>query len=74
MAKIYTVWLIIKEIDEGDEHRQNIGELVELATFPTLEEAQAFQTELEQKYSPLATGEAALLEQMSTPEEFTPGD
>jgi hypothetical protein len=74
---IYTVRLEIEKSDPA-ESRGEKGEKVEapleLAAFHTLEEAILFRIEMQLDYSPLATGEMELLNQMTSPEEFTAGD
>ncbi len=74
MSKTYSVWLQIEEMGEAKPHTENDWNRIELAVFQTLEEALMFKTEMEQRYSLLATGEIELLDQMSSPEQFTAGD
>ncbi len=74
MSKTYSVWLQIEEMGEAKPHTENDWNRIELAVFQTLEEALMFKTEMEQRYSPLATGEIELLDQMSSPEQFTAWD
>lgn len=69
MAKSYRLWLEIQEADES----QDTPERYLLATVETREEALAFKTQLEHCYSPEATGERKVADQMSTPDQFTPG-
>ncbi len=74
MSKIYSVWIQIEEMGAPKPHTENDWNRVEPAAFQTLEEALMFKTEMEQRYSSLATGEIELLDQMSSPEPFTTGD
>jgi hypothetical protein len=72
--KLYRAWLRIEEIDESEGYESKLVEQVELATFHTIEEALTYRYELSQKYSPKATGESEVLDQVTSPETFTAGD
>ena len=72
--KLYRAWLRIEEIEESEGYESKLVEQIELATFHTLEEALTYRYELSQKYSPKATGESEVLNQMTSPETFSAGD
>lgn len=71
---MYRVWSEIEEIEQTEGRREKVAKRLELASFHTLEEALVFRTELQLEYSPLVTGEKELLNQMTSPKEFTAGD
>ncbi len=74
IESIYRVWSEIEKIERTEGRREKVDKPVELALFHTLQEALTFRTELQLKYSPLATGEKEVLDQMTSPKEFTAGD
>ena len=71
---MYTVRLEIGKTDPAKSRGEKVEAPLELAAFHTLEEATLFRIEMQLDYSPLATGEMELLNQMTSPEAFTAGD
>ncbi len=74
IESIHRVWCEIEKMEGTEGRREKVDKPVELASFHTLDEALAFRTQLQLEYSPLATGEKEVLDQMTSPKEFTPGD
>lgn len=73
-TKYYRVWLSVEEVNETEGGQRRLVEQTELATFHTLEEALTYRYELSQKYSPKVTGEAEVINEMTSPESFSAGD
>jgi hypothetical protein len=72
--KHYRVWLGIEEIDREKGSSGELVEQVEIAVFPTIEEALTYRYEISQKYSPKVTGESEAISQMTLPETYSAGD
>lgn len=72
--KHYRVWLGIEEIDKEKGHSGDLVEQVEIAVFPTIEEALTYRYEISQKYSPKVTGESEVINQMTQPDAYSAGD
>ncbi len=74
MSKPYRIQLAIQIKEDAINPWEDAAEPVDLARFETLVEARIFQIEMEQKYCAMATGEAALAEELSSAKDFTAGD
>lgn len=74
MDKAYRVIIQVEGLGKNREVGEEIPRPMELASFETLEEARIFRNELMQHYSVKATGESAVLEQMTTMSDYLAGD